>query len=487
MRSGYLNPVDDPDDEEPYRAFFLDSDTISLHFINTPLTKILVTEEQSMRSIYMLAMALALFVCPAFGQAQATAFTNARIIPIVGQPIDKGTIVVQNGKIVAVGPTTTVRIPAGAQTFDMAGKVIMPGLVDTHSHIGEGSGADASGPIQPDARILDSLNVRSASLQRAQAGGITTVNVMPGSGHLDSGQTLYLKLRDDANIVDDLLIIGKDGKYMGGIKFANGTNPIRPGGGSFPGTRAKSAALVREQFIKAQEYREKIKRAGDDKTKLPPRDLAMEALVDALEGRKVVHFHTHRHDDIMTALRLQKEFGFRIVLQHVSEAWKVADEIAAAKAPASIIFIDSPGGKLETMDIGFENGSALEKAGALVGFHTDDYITDSRLFLRSGGLAVRAGMSRDKALYALTMANAMMMDVQDRVGSLEVGKDADLIVLSGDPLSVYTQVMQTWVEGKKVFDRSDPKDHLTAVGGFGATNDRYFHLDCFDGDLGGGN
>src|SRR5690606_25704580 len=287
---------------------------------------------------------LALFALPAYGQSQATAFTNARIIPIVGQPIERGTIIFRDGKIVAVG--SSVRVPAGAVVHDMAGKTIMPGLVDTHSHIGGGSGADGSGPIQPDARILDSINVRSSSLQRAQTGGITTVNVMPGSGHLDSGQTLYIKLRDDARTIDDLLIFDASNNYMGGIKFANGTNPIRSGGGSFPGTRAKSAALVRAQFIKAREYKEKIEKAGDDKSKLPARDLGMEALVEALDGKRVVHFHTHRHDDILTALRLQKEFGFRIVLQHVSEAWKVADEIAASGAPSSIIFIDSPGGKL---------------------------------------------------------------------------------------------------------------------------------------------
>jgi imidazolonepropionase-like amidohydrolase len=310
---------------------------------------------------------------------------------------------------------------------------------------------------------------------------------MPGSGHLDSGQTLYLKLRDDARTVDDLLIYDKDGKYMGGIKFANGTNSLRSTAGSFPGTRARSAALVREQFLKAQDYREKIQKAGNDKSKLPARDLAMEALVEVLDRKRTVHFHTHRHDDIMTVLRLQKEFGFKLVLQHVSEAWKVADEIAKAKVPASIIMIDSPGGKLETTDIKYENGIALEKAGALVGFHTDDYITDSRLFLRSAGLAVRAGMSRDKALYGMTMAGAIMLEMQDRVGSLEQGKDADFIILSGDPLSVYTHVMQTWVEGKKVFDRADAKDYLIAVGGYGATNDRLVHLDCFDGDFGGGN
>lgn len=420
------------------------------------------------------------------GQERPTAFINAKIIPVVGQPIEQGILLVQNGRITAVGDARTVRLSSDVITVDLSGKVIMPGLVDSHSHIGEGAGADGSSPIQPDVRLLDSLNVRASGIQRAQAGGITTVNVMPGSGHLNSGQTLYLKLRDNANTIDDLLIYDKDGKYMGGIKFANGTNSIRSGGGNFPGTRAKSAALVREQFIKAQDYREKVRKSGSDKSKLPPRDLAMEALVEVIDGKRVVHFHTHRHDDIMTVLRLQKEFGFRVVLHHVSEAWKVADEIAKAKVPSSIILIDSPGGKLETVDTKFENGAALERAGALVGFHTDDYITDSRFFIRQAALAVRAGMSREKALYGLTMANAIMLDLQTRIGSLETGKDADFIVLSGDPLSVYTHVLQTYIEGKKVFDRTDPKDLLIATGGYGASSDREIHIDCFDDDLGGG-
>ena len=440
-----------------------------------------------MKKLLLIIFATVLLAEAAAAQDKPVAYTNAKIIPIIGPVIENGTILIRNGKIVAVGDVNKVIMTMDATVIDAKGKTIMPGLVDTHSHIGEGSGADGSSPIQPDVRLLDGLNVRSSSIQRAQSGGLTTVNVMPGSGHLDSGQTLYIKLRDDAVKVDDILIYDADGRIMGGIKFANGTNPIRPGGGSFPGTRAKSAALVREQFIKAQEYREKVKKAAGDATKLPPRDLAMEALVEALEGKRMVHFHTHRHDDIMTALRLQKEFGFRIVLQHVSEAWKVADEIAKAKAPASIIFIDSPGGKLETVDVYAQNAPALEKAGALVGFHTDDSITDSRWFLRSAGMAVRAGMSRDKALYALTMANAIMLDLDKRVGSLEAGKDADFIVLSGDPLSVYTHVLETWVEGKKVFDRSNPQDYLIQTGGNGATTDRTIHIDCFDGDIGGDN
>ena len=427
---------------------------------------------------------LFLFVCSLYGQEKPTAFVNAKIIPIAGQPIEQGVLIVQNGKITAVGDARTVRLSSDVVQIDVSGKLIMPGLVDSHSHIGEPAGADGSAPIQPDVRILDSVNPRASSIQRAQAGGITTANVMPGSGHLDSGQTLYLKLRDDANTIDDLLIYDKEGKYMGGIKFANGTNPMR-GSGGFPGTRAKSAALVREQFIKAREYREKVQKAGKDTSKLPPRDLGLETLGEVLDGKRVVHFHTHRHDDIMTALRLQKEFGFRLVLHHVSEGWKVADEIAKANVPASVIMIDSPGGKLEAVDVRYETAAILDKAGALVGFHTDDYITDSRLFMRSAALAVRAGMPRDKALYGLTMANAKILDLDKRVGSLEVGKDADFIVLSGDPFSVYTHVLQTWVEGKKVFDRNDPKDHLIAVGGTGATNDKLIHISCFDDDFGG--
>lgn len=428
--------------------------------------------------------ALLCFALPAMAQELPQAYIGARIIPIVGQPIENGVLLIERGKITAVGARNTVNIPANAEQTDVSGKTIMPGLVDSHSHVGQVAGADGSAPIQPEVRVLDSVNVLDNGIQRAQAGGITTVNVMPGSGHLDSGQTLYLKVKDGRTI-DDLLILDKNGKYMGGIKFANGTNPLRPGStGPFPGTRARSASLVREVFVKAMDYREKIRRAGDDKSKLPPRDLGMESLVEVLEGKRVVHFHTHRHDDIMTALRLQKEFGFRLVLQHVSEGWKVADEIAKANVPASIIMIESPGGKLEAVDLRYETGAILDKAGAAFGYHTDDYITDSRMFLRSAALGVRAGLSREKALFAMTMAGARMLDLQDRIGSLEKGKDADFILLSGDPLSIYTQVLQTFVEGVKVFDRANPKDREIAVGGLNI-GENQTHISCFD-DIAGG-
>lgn len=413
------------------------------------------------RTLSAALLAAAAAALPAQAQEQPHAFRGATLIPIAGQPISNGVLVVQGGRITAVGGPETA-IPAGAVVHDVTGKTIMPGLVDTHSHIGGGDGGDRSNPMHPSVRILDAIDARDEGIQKAQAGGITTVNVMPGSGHLMSGQTAYLKLRDGNDIYDLLLCRDLLREVCGGIKMANGTNPR--GEPPFPNTRGRAAAIVRERFVRAQEYREKIRTAGGA-DRVTPRDLELEALAEVLDGRRVVHFHTHRADDILTALRLREEFGFRIVLQHVSEAWKVADEIARANAPASIIILDSPGGKLETLEFSNTNGRVLEQAGVLTAFHTDDGITDSRFFLRSAGFGVRAGMSRERALEAMTIAGARMMGVEDRVGTLESGKDADFIVLSGDPLSIYSHVEQTWVEGSKVFDRANPEDRMFAVGG----------------------
>jgi imidazolonepropionase-like amidohydrolase len=413
-------------------------------------------------------------------QTTPVAFRGARIIPISGPEIPNGTVVVQGGRIVAIG--ASVRIPEGATVIDATGKVIMPGLVDTHSHIGGGAGADASDPIQGEVRIIDAIDPRDDGIQRAQAGGLTTVNIMPGSGHLMSGQTAYVKLRDTTNIEGLLFCQNIQTEICGGMKMANGTNPR--GAPPEPGTRGKAAAMVREQFIRAQEYQRKHAEARTDTTKHPERNLELEALVEVLERRRTVHFHTHRADDILTVLRLQREFGFKLVLQHVSEGWRVAREIAAAGVPSSIIVIDAPGGKLEAVDLSLGTGQALREAGATFGFHTDDGITDSRWFLRSAALAVRAGLDRETALRAMTINGARMMELDTRVGSLEVGKDADLVILSGDPFSIRTRVEQTWVEGVKVFDLSNPRDRLWAEGGFDSVRDGIYqvHVDMEDHD-----
>ncbi|MEO1617313.1 MAG: amidohydrolase family protein [Planctomycetota bacterium] len=431
----------------------------------------------------------ALIVCAALfhsfsllhAESSVTAFTDATLIPIEGETIEDGTLVIEDGKIVAIGASDVVDVPEGATVRSCKGKVILPGLICTHSHIGGSFAADGSHPVQPGVRVMDSINVRDSGFKRAVAGGLTTLNIMPGSGHLTSGQTIYVKLRyhgQGPTIVDDLLIRDDEGDPLGGLKMANGTNSMRAK--PFPGTRGRSAFLMRQEFIKAREYDLKIKQAEGDDAKLPPRDLHLESLLEVLNGKRIVHHHTHRHDDIMTVIRLANEFHFRVVLHHVSEGWRVADEIAAAKVPCSMIVIDAPGGKLEARNLKMETGKILEEAGVRTAFHTDDPILDSRYFFRSAALAVRAGMSRQAALEGLTLAGAEMLDLQDRVGSLKVGKDADLIVLDGDPLSVYTKVLETWVEGEQVFDRADPKDRLYAEGGYGAGYDQKPYFCCFD-------
>ena len=406
-----------------------------------------------MRSLLVLLVSV--LAVPAL--AQRTAYVGATVYPISGPPIENGLLVVEDGEIVEVGP---VRSNLGdVRRVDVSGKVIMPGLVDTHSHIGGPSGGDGSSALHPAVRVLDAVDPLSDSFWRARAGGITTMNIMPGSGHLMSGQTIYVKPRI-ATTIDDLLFCDDTLRGIcGGMKMANGTNSIRDK--PFPGTRAKSAALVRSLFLKAQQYRDK--KAEDEEHAV---DLEMEALLEVMDGRRTVHFHTHQANDILTALRLGEEFGFTPVLQHASEGWKVAEEIAASGAPASIIVVDSPGGKVEAVDLLIKTGGILEAAGVDVAYHTDDYITDSRLFLRSAAFGVRGGMSREKALESVTLAGARMMQLDDRVGSLEPGKDADFVVLSGDPLSTYTHVEQTYIDGEKVFDRADPEGRAYALGGY---------------------
>lgn len=421
------------------------------------------------RLVPLAVFALAAAASPA--QERPVAFVGATVMPVSAPPIADGVVVVQNGRITAVGPAASTAVPQGAEIVNALGRVIVPGLVDTHSHIGGGDGGDRSAALHPDVRLLDSFNPRSSTLWRALAGGITTVNAMPGSGLLMSGQTLYLKIRrTDSPRVEDLLFCTDPAtEVCGGLKMANGTNPLGDGG-SRPGTRARSAAAARALFLEAQAYRDRRMRDSTG-----ARDLRMETLVEVLDGRRTVHFHTHRADDVMTVLRLAREFNFRPVLQHVSEAWQVVDEIAASGYPVSLIVLDAPGGKLEAAHIRMENGGLMERAGVPTAIHTDDYVTDSRLLFRSAALAVRAGMSREAALRALTLSGAEMLGLAGRIGSLDVGKDADLVVLSGDPFSAYTRVEQTWVEGERMFDRTT--DRAYAVGGWRAydAHDNHVH------------
>ncbi|HYV39974.1 MAG TPA: amidohydrolase family protein [Gemmataceae bacterium] len=413
------------------------------------------------------------------GQADGIiAYKGARIYTCAGPVIERGTLLVQKGKIVAVGDEKDVQIPQGAVVRDVTGKTIIPGLVDTHSHIGifgrpqvgaNGDGNEMTGPVQPGLRAIDAINPHDPGIKMAVAGGVTTANIMPGSGNAIGGQTLYVKLR--GSVVEAMRILR--GLVLGGIKFANGENPIGAYGkkGLAPGTRMKVAALQREELTKAKEYKRKWDEyrkafAEGKKATQPEVDLAMDSLVEVLERKRTVHFHCHRADDIMTAVRLSQEFGFELVLQHVTEGYRVAEELAGLKMPVSLTLIDSPGGKPEVLGLLEENAAILAKAGVKVAINTDDFITESRFYLRTGAIAVRGGLSEDLALKALTLHAAEMLHLDNICGSLEKGKDADFAILSGAPFSVYTQVLETHIEGEKVFDRAVHQDWTYQAGGF---------------------
>jgi imidazolonepropionase-like amidohydrolase len=408
----------------------------------------------------------------------AVAYRGARIYTAAGPVIEKGVLVVRAGKIVAVGPEASTPVPLGAVVRDMTGKTIIPGLVDTHSHIGifgrpavtaNGDGNEMTNPVQPGLRALDAINPDDPGIRMALAGGVTTANIMPGSGNAIGGQTLYVKLR--GAVIEAMQVL--TGLVLGGIKFANGENPkgVYSKKGMAPSTRMKVAALQREQLYKAKQYQRqwqnytKARDAGK-KCDPPDRDPNLEPLVQVLEHRRTVHFHCHRADDIMTAVRLAEEFGFEVVLHHATEAYKVAEELAKRGIWVSLTLVDSPGGKPEAMALLEENASLLHKAGVKVAINTDDFITESRFLLRTGAIAIRGGLPEEAALKALTIYGAQMLHLEDRLGSLEKGKDADFVVLSGRPFSVYTQVLETYIDGVKVFDRTQQRDWTHAVGGF---------------------
>ncbi len=453
---------------------------LSTHEVSDPCTKNQkVPDSGSDRSSFELGssysdavrIAIALTLVTSLCLGETVAIQDAKIYTVTNGVIERGTILIEDGRIAAVGPSEDIAVPAGAKRIAAAGRVIIPGLVDTHSHIGvysrpgviaNSDGNEATGPEQAVVRAMDSLFPRDPGIRQATAGGVTTANVMPGSANVMGGQTAYIKLR--GRTVDEMLI-SLEGRPSG-MKMANGENPKRTYGrrGKAPATRMKLHALQREIFLKAKQYQ--AKRAEGAEGKDTPRDLALDAIVEILERKRTVHFHTHRSDDIVSALRLADEFGFEIVLHHGTESYLVADEIAKRKISVSHTIVDSPGGKPEAINLRYDTPAVMHAAGVKIAINTDDPVTESRLLLRTTALCVRGGLPVDAALAALTIHPAQMMHLDHRVGSIEKGKDADFVMLSGEPFSAYTRVLQTWIDGAVVFDYARPLDRRYAVGGY---------------------
>ena len=380
---------------------------------------------------------------------------GGRVIPVAGAPIEDGVVLVNDGRVVAVG--RDVRVPDGAEWVGAAGKVVLPGLVDAHTHLGvheeaEGwAGQDTNEmtePVTPQVRALDAINPADLGFADAVAGGVLTVNVNPGSGNPIGGQAAAV--RSAGRTVDDMVL-----RAPSGLKSALGENPKRVYGDrkQLPSTRLGTAAVIRDALVKAANYLAKAER-GDDP---PERDLRWEALGLVLQGEIPWRQHCHRADDIATALRLADEFGYRLVIDHGTEAVLLADRLAERGVPVLIGPLLTSRSKVELRNRSLANPGRLAAAGVELGIITDHPVVPIHLLAVQAALAVREGLDPAAALRAVTLTPARVLGLDDRLGSLEPGKHATLCVWSGDPLDARSRVEAAWIEGRQVFG-SDPEN-----------------------------
>jgi len=384
---------------------------------------------------------------------------NATILTVSHGTIDKGDILIKGGKISAVGGT--LKAPADAVVIDATGQFVTPGIIDCHSHIAvDGSVNEGSVSVSSMVNIADVLDSDDISIFRDLAGGVTTANILHGSANSIGGQTIVIKLRWGQPAAK----LPFEGA-LPGIKFALGENPKRSnyrGSGSperYPATRMGVEETIRSAFTEARDYKKSWddynKRvAAGEKNALPPRrNLKLDPLVEVLEGKRYVHAHCYREDEILMLLRVAKEFGFHVqTFQHVLEGYKVADELAAAGSGAST-FSDWWAYKVEAYDAIPYNAALMTKRGVLVSINSDDAAEATHLNQEAAKSIRYGGLSHDEALKLVTLNPAIQLGIDKRVGSIDVGKDADLAIYNHDPLSTYAVVQKTLIDGRVYFDR----------------------------------
>jgi imidazolonepropionase-like amidohydrolase len=377
------------------------------------------------------------------------AIVGGRVLPIEDTPFEGGAILVEDGRIAALGPD--IQVPDGVERVEAGGKVIMPGLVDAHVHLGvheeaEGwAGQDTNemtNPVTPHVRALDAINPDDLGFQDAVNGGVLTVNVNPGSGNPIGGQTVAV--RCVGRTVDEMVL-----RAPSGLKSALGENPKRVYGErkEFPSTRLGTAAVIRESFVKAANYLEKLNHPGGEPVE---RDLRWEALGMVLRREIPWRQHCHRADDIATALRLSDEFGYRLVIDHGTEAALLADRIAERDVPVLIGPLLTSRSKVELRRRSIANPGKLAAAGVEISIITDHPVVPIQLLHVQAALAVKEGLDPEVALRAVTLHPARVLGIEDRVGSLAPGKAATLCVWSGDPLDVRSRVERAWIDGLPV-------------------------------------
>ncbi|MBF4770328.1 amidohydrolase [Nocardioides agariphilus] len=387
----------------------------------------------------------------------STAITNAHVVPIEGEPYD-GTVVLADGRISAVG--RRAKPPRGADVIDAEGGWVLPGFVDAHTHVGvwgEGEGwsgqdtNEMTDPVTAQVRALDAIYPGDVGFTDALAGGITTVCVNPGSGNVIGGHCVAVHTY--GRTVDEMVL-----RSPAGMKSALGENPKRVYGDQkkTPSTRLGTAAVLRESFVAAQNYQ--AKRAAAKKSKVPfdARDLKLEALAMVLDREIPWRQHSHRADDIATAIRIAEEFGYDLVIDHGTEAHLIADLIAERDIPVLIGPLIVSRSKVEVRNRSTVNPGLLARAGVEISIITDHPVCPIGHLVLQATLAVRDGLDRDTALRAITINPARVLGLDDRIGTLETGKLADLVVWSGDPLDVMQRARHVFIEGQQVYSHSEP-------------------------------
>jgi imidazolonepropionase-like amidohydrolase len=384
---------------------------------------------------------------------------NATVLTVTKGTIEHGSVLIKDGKISEVG--TDVKAPSGAQVIDGTGMFVTPGIIDCHSHIAvDGSVNEGSISVSSIANIAEVLDSDDIAIYRDLAGGVTTANVLHGSANSIGGQTIVIKLRWGQPAAK----LPFEGA-LPGIKFALGENPkrsnfsIRGAERRYPASRMGVEETIRAAFTEARDYKSSWdtynkKVAAGEKNLIPPRrDLRLDPLVEVLEGKRYVHSHCYREDEILMLLRVAKEFGFKVrTLQHVLEGYKVADEIAAAGTGAST-FSDWWAYKVEAYDAIPYNAAIMTKRGVVVSINSDDAEEATHLNQEAAKSMKYGGLTHDEALKLVTINPAIQLGIDKRVGSIEVGKDADLVIYNHDPLSAYAVVQKTLIDGRVYFDR----------------------------------
>ena len=381
------------------------------------------------------------------------AVVDGKIYTMAGAPIDKGVLLIEYGKILDVGEE--LEIPKDCQIIDAKGKFVFPGFIDAHTHVGifeevigevGEDGNEWTDPVTPHLRAIDAVNPRDKAFEDAVKGGITCVFTGPGSANVIGGQSIAIKTH--GHIIDKMVV-----KAPAGLKVAFGENPKRVYGEQkkMPSTRMGTAALLRETLVKAQNYKAKLESEISNPDKVIERDLKLEILCDVLDKKIPIRAHAHRADDILTAIRIAREFDVNIVIEHCTEGHLIAEVLAEYNIPAVVGPSLVSRAKYELKDVSFATPGLLANKGVKVALITDHPVIPVQYLPICAALAVKEGMREEDALAAITINPAEIIGISDQVGSLEKGKDADVVIWDGFPLDIKARPSHVIIDGKIVF------------------------------------